>query len=173
MSSNTIEIITGISQAMSRAHDGATDESGDPVSIGLAREDGKPLIDSRVMDGFSVRICNRGRMHISYHCEPKLTEVHKASFESDIDSMVESVKSFIQKEYKKATKKALSLSDPSEIQILVEYISRIRTSVKAHKCYKIGGLSEVENPESGPNKDSNLDKAFKDWLSLGKNDRLI
>ncbi len=66
-------------------------------------------------------------------------EVHSNGFEGEMESMVEKVKSFIQKEFKKVTKSALSLSDPSEVDVLVEYISRIRCSVKVHKCYKIGG----------------------------------
>ena len=52
MSSNTMEIIKGISQAMTRSYDGAKDDSGEPVSIGLAREEGNPLVDSRVMTAF-------------------------------------------------------------------------------------------------------------------------
>ncbi len=169
----TLEIINGISQALARGYDGAMDEDGNPVEIGLRREEGEPLLDSRVVDGFSARIC-ADRLYISYHCEPPLREVHNSSFESEIDSMIEKVKSFIQKEYKKITKSSLTLSDPSEVQVLVEYISRIRTSVKAQKCYKIGGMSEVE-PKPGYDKSSEdrLDQSFKDWLSLGKNDKLI
>ena len=169
----TLEIINGISQAISRGFDGALDENGDPVEIGLRREEGSPLLDSRVIDGFSARIC-ADRLYISYHCEPPLREVHNSSFESEMESMIEKVKSFIQKEFKKVTKSSLSLSDPSEVQVLVEYISRIRTSVKAHKCYKIGGLSEVvPKPSLQDSPKDRLDKSFKDWLSLGKNDRMI
>ena len=128
----TLEIINGISQAISIGYDCAHDSDGNPVKIGLRREEGRPLIDSRVMDGFSARISGN-RLIISYHLECKLKEVHNKDFESEIDSTVENVKSFIQKEYKKVTGNALSLTDPDEIQVLVEYISRIRTSV----CCKI------------------------------------
>ena len=40
-----------------------------------------------------------------------------------MESMVEKVKS-IQKEYNKIAKGSLSLSDPSEVDVLVEYISQ-------------------------------------------------
>ena len=96
-----------------------------------------------VIDGFGASITGN-RLHILYHVEPLLKEVHSSSFESDIESMVEKVKSFIQKEFKKVTGGSLSLSKPSEIDVLVEYISRIRTSVKAHKCWEIGSGSEAE-----------------------------
>jgi len=81
-----------------------------------------------------------------------------------MDSMVEKVKSFIQKEYKKVTKSALGLSDPSECDVLVEYISRIRCSVKVHKCYKIGG---TESEDNKPESEDRLDSATRNWLSLG------
>lgn len=160
----TLEIINGISQAISIGYDCAHDSDGNPVKIGLRREEGRPLIDSRVIDGFSARVSGN-RLIISYHLECKLKEVHNKDFESEIDSTVESVKSFIQKEYKKVTGNALSLTDPDEIQVLVEYVSRIRTSVKAHKSYKIGGLDSEAILETSEDR---LDAATRKWLSLGK-----
>ena len=64
--------------------------------------------------------------------------------------MVEKVKSFLQKEFRKVTKSSLSLSDPSEVDVLVEYISRIRCSVKVHKCYAIGGVPSEPEREINP-----------------------
>ncbi len=135
----TLEIINGISQVLANSYDGALDESGEPVKIGLRREEGNPLIDPRVIDGFGAHISGE-RLHIKYHTEIPLKEVHSNGFEGEMESMVEKVKAFLQKEYKKVTKSSLSLSDPSEVDVLVEYISRIRCSVKVHKCYKITGI---------------------------------
>jgi len=175
--STTLEIINGISQALSRGYDGALDDKGMRVQLGLRREEGRPLIDSRVMDGFSARV-GGNRLYLSYHCEPALKEVHNSSFESEVESMIEKVKSFIQKEYKAVTKSSLSLSEPSEIKVLVEYISRIRCSVKAVKCYKIGSLTDVESVpgthgESSASDPNRVDKAIRDFLAKGKNDRLV
>ena len=79
--------------------------------------------------------------------------------------MVEKVKSFLQKEFKKVTKSSLSLSDPSEVDVLVEYISRIRCSVKVHKCFAIGGTqSETNAPESS---ERPTDPAFAKMVQLG------
>lgn len=135
----TLEIINGISQVLSNSYDGALDEKGDPLKIGLRREEGNPLIDPRVMDGFGAHISG-DRLHIKYHAELPLKEVHSNGFEGEMESMVEKVKSFLQKEFKKVTKSSLSLSDPSEVDVLVEYVSRIRCSIKVHKCYRIGGM---------------------------------
>ena len=130
----TLEIINGISQVLSNTYDGATDASGEPIKIGLRREEGDPLIDDRVIDGFGAGV-HGDRLHIRYHCEPLLKEVHDSSFESDTESIINKVKSFIQKEFKKVTGNSLTLSEPSDVDVVVEYLSRIRTSDKAHKCW--------------------------------------
>ena len=148
--STTLEIINGISQVLANSYDGALDEAGEPVKIGLRREEGNPLVDHRIMDGFGA--------HIKYHVEIPLKEVHSNGFEGEMESMVEKVKSFIQKEFKKVTKSALSLSDPSEVDVLVEYISRIRCSVKVHKCFKIGGVPVEPERE--------IDKEFEKMVTL-------
>ena len=159
----TLEIVNCISQVMANTYDGALDESGEPVKIGLRREEGNPLVDHRVIDGFGCHISG-DRLHIKYHSEIPLKEVHSNGFESEMESMVEKVKSFIQKEYKKIKKSALGLSDPSECDVLVEYISRIRCSVKVHKCYKIGS---VDAESTGAESEDRLDSATRKWLELG------
>lgn len=160
----TLEIINGISQVLASSYDGALDEAGEPVKIGLRREEGNPLIDARIMDGFGAYISG-DRLHIKYHTEIPLKEVHSSGFEGEMESMVETVKSFIQKEFRKVTKSSLSLSDPSEVDVLVEYISRIRTSVKVHKCYAIGGVqSQTNDPEST---ERPTDPAFAKMVALG------
>jgi len=160
----TLEIINGISQVLANSYDGALDESGEPVKIGLRREEGNPLLDQRIMDGFGASISG-DRLHIKYHTEIPLKEVHSNGFESEMESMVEKVKSFIQKEFKKVVKSSISLTDPSEVDVLVEYVSRIRCSVKVHKCYKIGSVqAETNNPESN---ERPTDPAFEKMVKLG------
>ncbi len=155
----TLEIINGISQVLANTYDGALDESGEPVKIGLRREEGNPLIDHRIIDGFSACI-RGGRLSIKYHAEVPLKEVHSNGFEGEMESMVEKVKSFLQKEYRKVTKSSLSLSDPSEVDVLVEYISRVRCSVKVHKCYALGGMPEEQEEREIP-------KEFENFTKLG------
>lgn len=160
----TLEIINGISQVLANSYDGALDESGEPIKIGLRREEGNPLIDPRIMDGFGAYICG-DRLHIKYHAEIPLKEVHSNGFEGEMESMVEKVKSFLQNEFKKVTKSSLSLSDPSDVDVLVEYISRIRCSVKVHKCYKIGGVQPESNSQESSERPT--DPAFEKWNKLG------
>jgi len=160
----TLEIINCISQVLANTYDGALDEKGEPIKIGLRREEGNPLIDHRVMDGFGAYISG-DRLHIKYHSEIPLKEVHSNDFEGEMESMVEKVKAFIQKEYKKIKKSALSLSDPSEVDVLVEYISRIRCSVKVHKCYKISALDSEANDSYTDGRE--IEPEFKKMMALG------
>ena len=51
----TLEIINGISQVLAKNYDGALDENDEPLKVGLKREEGNPLIDPRVIDGFGVK----------------------------------------------------------------------------------------------------------------------
>ena len=75
----TLEIIRGISQAAANAYDGSHVEGyssdGKARVIGLKREEGNPLIDKRVMDGFGVRF-HGNKLCITYHSEVKLKEVY-------------------------------------------------------------------------------------------------
>tara|TARA_B100000700_G_scaffold305563_1_gene379686 strand:- start:1462 stop:1965 length:504 start_codon:yes stop_codon:yes gene_type:complete len=145
-----LEIANGISQVLAGSYDGGSDTEGNPIAIGLKREEGHPINDARIMDGFYA--CIKGdSLRIKYHTEVKLREVHNSSFESEIELMIEKIKNFLVKEFKKVTGKALTLKDPSEVQVMVEYISKVRTSVRAHKDFKIGGVPATEEVLQGYN----------------------
>ena len=162
----TAEIMKGISHVMSRSHDGATDEDNNPLTIGLKREEGDPIVDSRVIDGFSVRMVGSNKLCLTYNVEMKIKDVHKPTFESDIESAIKSVKSFVQKEYKKVTKGALALKEEGATQVDVQYISKIRTTVKACQVYKVSGLPDADAQAS-----YTLDDSIKNWLSLSSSKR--
>ena len=57
--SNILEIIQGLAQAAANGYDGAHDErfvrDGEVKKVGLMREEGCPIMDKRVMDGFNVK----------------------------------------------------------------------------------------------------------------------
>jgi hypothetical protein len=55
MSQKTIDIIRGISQVAGNMFDGATDENGEPIKIGLKREEGNPMLDKR--ETYMPRTC--------------------------------------------------------------------------------------------------------------------
>jgi len=106
MSNTTLEIIQGLSQAAANAYDGAHDErysyDGQSRSMGLRREEGCPIMDSRVMDGFKVRFYGDS-MILSYQSDILLKEVYSGNFEQDIESMLNDIKKFLQKEYRAIT----------------------------------------------------------------------
>ena len=160
----TLEIIRGISQAVANGYDGALDDNGDPVSIGLKREEGNPIVDSRVMDGFSVKF-HGDILKVMYQSEIKLQEVHDKNFESDLEQSCQDIANFIKKEYKKVTGDTLSLTPQGDFLAHVQNTSKVRVFVNAFKDYKIGGISDVE-PVKGDAKDS-IDAKFQDFLSQG------
>ena len=65
------DIVQGLSQAAANAYDGAHNEEGELVEAGLQREQGTPLIDKRVMDGFNVKFFGN-KMVLSYQSEVQL-----------------------------------------------------------------------------------------------------
>ena len=135
------EIVQGLSQAAANAYDGALDENGEPLLAGLKREEGDPILDKRVMDGFGVKFYGNV-MCLSYMSEVQLKEVYANGFESDVESQIAEIVKFLQKEYKKITGKSVSLTADGEIDIRVENSSRVRSWVTAKMHYKVGGLKK-------------------------------
>jgi hypothetical protein len=159
----TMEIVRGISQVMSNSHDGALDEDGEPIKVGLKREEGHPINDARVMDGFKVSFYGN-QLCIHYHSELKLKDVYAKGFESDLAQMIAGIAKFIKKEYKKVTGNALTLKAVGEVDAIVQNTSRVRTWVQAKQYFDIGGVDS--EPIAGDSKDS-VDDKFKKFLELG------
>ena len=124
------EIVQGLSQAAANAYDGALGEDNQPLVAGLRREDGDPILDKRVMDGFKIKFYG-DMMCLSYHSEVMLKEVYAAGFESEIEQRIADIASFLKKEYKKITGKSVSLTEEGEADMRVESSSRVRSWVTA------------------------------------------
>ena len=169
MSSNTLEIIQGLAQAAANAYDGVHDErftlDGQVRKIGLRREEGCPIMDSRVMDGFSVKFYG-DKMCINYQSDIKLKEVYGGGFEQDIERMLNDIKKFLLKEYKAITGKSVSLTAHGEPKILVQSTSRVRSFVQAYQHYKIGKVDS--EPILEPSVDLTR-KVTRDFLSQFSN----
>jgi len=159
------EIIQGISQAAANAYDGALDDDGKHIKIGLRREVDNPITDSRMMDGFKVRF-SADKMILGYHSEIKLKEVHDKGFENDVASTCNDAVKFLKKEYKKITGNALTLTKEGEVDIIVQRTSNVRAWLQATCTYKIGGVKGMDDPTE-PSKD-NVDDAIKKFLATGK-----
>tara|TARA_B100000131_G_scaffold148855_1_gene144565 strand:+ start:7214 stop:7723 length:510 start_codon:yes stop_codon:yes gene_type:complete len=164
MSQKNYELIQGIMQAAADAYDGALDEKGEPLKIGLKREEGHPVYDSRMIDGFKVR-CDGTHLMVTYQSEIKLRDVYATKLEDELESTFSDIVSYLKKRYNALTGKRLSLSPTGECDALVQKTSNVRVFVVAKKVYRIGGLSGVENRLS-PSK-NNLDAAFNDFLAQG------
>ncbi len=161
-----LEIIRGLAQAAANSHDGAIDDNGELVKIGLKREEGHPILDSRVMDGFKVRFSGNS-MILTYQAEIRVKDVHDTNkFESEIESTLADVAKFLKKEYKKVTGDSFTLKPSGEVDILVQKASQIHAWAQATQVYEIGNLKDVE-PVSEPSEDR-LDDSIKKWLSIGK-----
>jgi hypothetical protein len=161
MSQKTLDIVRGIAQAAANAYDGALDEKGEPIAVGLKREAGNAMTDSRRMDGFNVKI-DGANLVVSYHSDILLKDVHSGNLENECEETIGDVVAWLKKEYKKVTRKALSLTKPSECDILVQSTSRVRVWLTATKTYTIGGMDGIWN-HSDPSTDR-LDDSFKRFL---------
>ena len=164
MSQKTLEIIQGLAQAAANSYDGASDEDGQPLDIGLKREEGCPIKDSRQIDGFKVRI-EGSKALITYHSEIKLKDVYATKFEDGLEQTMADIAAHLKKQYKKITGKSLRMTPAAEVDAIVEKISKVRVQVVAKKLYNLGGLDGVEDKQA-PSADK-LENNFKNFLSLG------
>lgn len=167
----TLEIIQGIAQAAANAYDGSHiakyNADGEERKIGLRREEGDPILDSRVIDGFKVKF--RGnKLCINYQSEINLKDVHRgAKFESEMEQVMADIVKFLKKEYKTITKNTLSLKPVDEVKIFVQPISRTRTDLSMYQEFDITSLDKSVLPVSIPSEDS-VNDTIKKFLSLGR-----
>ena len=143
MSSSTLEIIQGLAQAAANAWDGGHDErftlDGQVRKVGLNREEGCPIMDKRVNDGFSVKFY-ADSMCINYQSDTRLKDVQDPKYEQEIERMLNEVKKFLQREYKSITGNSVTLKKKGEPKILVQSTSNVRTFVQAYQHYTISGI---------------------------------
>ena len=164
MSQKVVDIVRGISQAAAGMYDGATNEDGEALKIGLKREEGNPILDKRVIDGAGVRISGK-TLIVSYHSELLLKDVYAQDLESELEQTMSDIVSYLKKQYRKVTGSTLSLKEKGECDARVESTSRVRVFVTASKRYEIGNMDEVEDVKD-PSKDK-LEANFKKFLEQG------
>lgn len=163
--SNIADIVKGINQAAANAYDGALDEKGEPMDIGLERNKPTPITDRRVMDGFGVTFSGN-TMKVNYTRELGPKEVSDNKMQADIESSIEEVTSFLKKEYKNITGETLSLKKQGQLVIgNVQTTSRVRSWVQAHCEYEIQGADDRADAD----KPRSIDSAVRSFLELGKN----
>tara|TARA_R100000152_G_C6629905_1_gene77822 strand:+ start:27 stop:569 length:543 start_codon:yes stop_codon:yes gene_type:complete len=158
------EIVQGLSQAAANAYDGALTEDGEAIKAGLKREEGDPILDRRVIDGFNVSF-HGPLMCIQYHSEVQLKEVYAAGFESGIEQQIADIASFLKKEYRKITGNSVSLTKEGEADMRVESSSRVRSWVTAKCHYRIGGMDDVV--VVGEGSEDRLEANWRSFLDQG------
>lgn len=160
----TYEIIQGLAQAAANSFDGALNEDGEALVAGLQREEGDPLLDKRVMDGFNVKFAGN-TMSLTYQAECQLKEIYAAGWESEIEQRLQDVSVFLKKEYKKITGSSVTLTKEGEVHMRAENTSRIRSWVVAKQDFIIGGLDE--SLATAPDSDSPVEKSWETFLGQG------
>tara|TARA_R110002110_G_scaffold174243_3_gene377313 strand:- start:203 stop:775 length:573 start_codon:yes stop_codon:yes gene_type:complete len=144
-----LDVIKGLNQAAANAYDGALDENGEQLKVGLSREDGHPILDGRIIDGFKVRFAGP-KMIVTYQSEVRVDEMHPRNrFENDVEDKFKEIAKFLKKEYTKITKGSVTLTEDSDTDIMVQTTSRHHTWVQAKKQYAVGGFDGVESIRMG------------------------
>jgi hypothetical protein len=161
------DIVKGINQAAANAYDGSHDkrfvEDGDDKAVGLKREQGCPINDSRVIDGFKVRMSGP-KLIVSYQSEMPMSSFHNTKLDQEMEQTYADIVKFLKKEYKKITSETLSLKEDGPCDILLQNMSRLRTWVECTKVYTIGNMKDII-PLGEPSEDR-LEKDFRKFLEL-------
>jgi len=162
---NILDVVQTIQNIVAtKGYDGALDEEGNPVKIGLKREVDNVVTDSRLVDGFGVRF-QADKMILSYSSECSIKQVQKSNFQDMVEQNIAEIISFIQKEYRGAAGKSLRLTKEGETDILVQKMSNFRTWYQSSSIYKIGGAEGVLE-EDQP---KDINESIKSWLKSAKN----
>ena len=167
------DIIKGLNQAAANAYDGSQYEKYSPDGVarpvGLKREEGDAILDSRVIDGFKVRIAGP-KLIVTYQSELTMKDFHNSKLDEEIELIYKDIIKFLKKEYKAITGNAVTLTPDGDADIFVQNMSKIRTWAEAKKIYTIGGLKDVQDSEENnlSTSDEKLRSAVEKFLAIGK-----
>tara|TARA_Y100000114_G_scaffold150311_1_gene165687 strand:+ start:27 stop:569 length:543 start_codon:yes stop_codon:yes gene_type:complete len=166
------DIIKGINQAAANAYDGAQDGrfrvDGEDDPIGLKREKGCALNDSRVMDGFKVRMSGP-KLIVSYQSEMPVSSFHNTNLDQELEQTFADISKFLKKEYKNVSGETLNLTEDGPVSMILQNMSKIRTWVQASKVYTVGNMKDV-TPVAEPSEDR-LEDNFKKFLEQSSDKR--
>lgn len=162
-----LDVITGLNQAAANAGDYGGEYYEDEKKVGLKREEGDPILDSRVMDGFRVRFAG-DKMVVTYESEMRLDELHpRNKFENEIEARFADIVKFLKKEYKNVIRKgSVSLSPSGDANILVQSLSRNHSWVEATKQYRIGGVDGTDSIKK--TSEDKLSDNIKQFMNVAK-----
>lgn len=168
-----MEVIEGIMQAAANGYDGARNDDGSMKKTGLKRDEEVSIRDSRVIDGFAVKLHSGNKLCVTYTTEVLSSEVlkSKGKYEDSLLQNVADIVSFLKSEYRKVTGSSLTLKEIKDMEPEFDIIqtSRVRTEVKVKCHYEVGQLSDTT-----AEKDSYREKLMKGvdkWLSISSDKR--
>lgn len=164
-----VKIIKGLQQA---AYNGSDMSSGDNMSqedIPLKREKGNKIVDTRVMDGFNVRIAGK-YLTLTYQSEETIDHVHENGYEDDVRRTLRDLVQYLQKEYKNLSGESVTLTQVEEPHIQVQNTSSKRVWVQATAHYEVSTLEEFEKEGPARTQDEldELDKMIDNAKSSAK-----
>lgn len=116
---------------------------GAGTQIGLKREEGDPILDSRVMDGFSARV-HGNQLIVTYHSMMSPRDFHRKkdpamALKQDLKDMFDNIEKFLKTEVAKLKVGSLRLSQVGEDDAIIQYLNRGRYNCVAKRVYNILG----------------------------------
>ena len=169
MANADLEIIRDLSQAAGYMYDGAVDENGEPLKMGLKRDD-LSSTNRKYIDGGKFRFAGN-KIIVTYEAEIRLPDVYKKGingFQNEMDSMIQNLVKQLKKNYRSVAKKSITLTPEGDgAKVDVAYINRHRTLVQAIRAYKIGGLSEILAATGAEVNEREMSDNYKKFLEQG------
>jgi len=169
MANADLEIIRDLSSAAGNMYDGAVDEKGEPLKMGLKRDD---LLSTnrKYIDGGKIRF-GGNKVIISYEAEMKLPAVYRNGingFQNEMNEMIQNLVKQLKKNYRTIAGKSITLTpEGDDAKVNVAYVSRQRTMVQAVRSYKIGGLSDVLAATGAEVNKREISDAYRKFLEQG------
>jgi len=135
---NIYDLAVAISNVM-----GQKGYDGSGAEIGLKREEGDPILDSRVMDGFSARV-HGNQLIISYHSMMSPKDFHRKkdparALKQDLKEMFDNIEKFLKSEVSKLKVGGLRVKQVGEDDAIIQYLNRGRYNCVAKRIYDILG----------------------------------
>lgn len=156
--SDMLEIVNGISQAISMKHDG-----GD--KFGLEREKETSMYDKRDMDGFGVSF-HGNYITVKYHLDLPIEKFHGIDYQTEIKQKMTNLVDKIESNFKSVKKKSLKLKKCGDLDTVVQTPNRRRVFVNAAQTYEFDTGEKENKMESSFNERS--DRYAKHWLKMMK-----
>tara|TARA_R110001583_G_scaffold53210_25_gene164441 strand:- start:110 stop:664 length:555 start_codon:yes stop_codon:yes gene_type:complete len=169
MANTDLEIIRDLSRAAGDMYDGAVNDKGEPLKMGLKRDD---LLSTnrKYIDGGKFRFAGN-KIIVSYEAQTRLKDIYKDGingFQNEVDQMIQNLVNQLKKNYKSIANKSITLTPEGDgAKVDVAYVSRTRTIVTAMRAYEIGGLSEVVAATGAEVNKHEMSDAYRKFLEQG------